>query len=88
MKNFVMYTHISAKMKGIELSKINLQEFCELVVDASLTNSTIKKKWDNFCDNLKELSAEEVSEIIHEGFLDQFLDYEANDGFGTEGMKL
>lgn len=67
---------------------MNLREFCDSVVSGDLTDEAILKKWQYFCNHLQMMDVDAVSEFIHEGFLDQFIDYEANDGFGTEGLKL
>lgn len=67
---------------------MNLQEYCDALVNGDLSDKAIKQKWMKFCQKLSELPVEDISHFVYEGFLDQFVDYEANDGFGTEGMNL
>lgn len=63
-------------------------EFEEAVKNDDLSDSAIKKKWDNLCDALKNHDVECIVMMINEGILSGIVAVESMDGFGTEGMSL
>ncbi len=67
---------------------MNLSEFCYAVCDDELKDSAIKNKWSLFCEELNNLDVETIKNLIEDGHMNGLIDYEQDDGFGTEGLKL
>ena len=67
---------------------MTLQEFVDATVNEELTDEAFQKKWAKFLVVLAEMDIDTLKDIINDGALDFFTEYESMDGFGTEGMKL
>ena len=67
---------------------MTLGEFVDLVRADELTDIAIDRKWKAFCEILMDLDVERVKDFIQGGLLDEFVDCEAEDIFGTEGLDL
>ena len=67
---------------------MTLQEFCEYTVTGAMTDEGIQNRWNRFCEELKNMDVYQIKDMIEDGFLDSLLEFENEDGFGTEGMKL
>lgn len=63
---------------------MTLTEFADTHED--LKDSVIMDKWKNLIEHLSELDIDDVKNILDEGL--DFISFEANDGFGTEGLSL
>jgi hypothetical protein len=63
-------------------------EFLKAVLNGDLTDKAIKEKWNKLCDALKDQDPSSIKMMISEGILHSIVEFEADDGFGTEGMDL
>jgi len=67
---------------------MNLNEFVNK--SSKLKDEVLVDTFENFCDELKELGkingADWINDLIEFGCLDTMVDFEAEDGFGTEGF--
>jgi hypothetical protein len=67
---------------------MTLGEFEDLAVNGELTDSAISARWTALIDYLTHLSTEQVKDLIDAGGLSSLVQYEGEDGFGTEGLNL
>lgn len=67
---------------------MTLFEFNDLVMNRELSDDAVLARWKIICNILMDMDVDCVKQLIEEGGLEGLVDFEADDGFGTEGMRL
>lgn len=68
---------------------MNLREFKDAVRNDDLKEKAIVDKWKKFCAILGDLDIYTIKYIVEdEELFEMFINYEADDAFGTDGVSL
>ena len=67
---------------------MTLNEFNDLVMNKELSDDAVLARWKIICHTLMDMDVDSVKDLIESGCIQGLVDFEADDGFGTEGMRL